>query len=88
MDLKTFFDNFEIMAEAPSGVQKLREMILQLAVQGKLVPQVRIPDDLGHPFRTIPATHSGRFGHPFRTIRPPIPIDSGHPFRSKPATFR
>ncbi len=39
MDLKTFFDNFEIMAEAPNGVQKLREMILQLAVQGKLVPQ-------------------------------------------------
>jgi len=39
MELKTFFDNFETMAEAPNGVQKLREMILQLAVQGKLVPQ-------------------------------------------------
>ena len=39
MELKTFFDNFELMAEAPGGVQKLREMVLQLAVQGKLVPQ-------------------------------------------------
>jgi len=39
MELKTFFDNFETMAEAPNGVQKLREMILQLAVQGNLVPQ-------------------------------------------------
>ncbi|MCP4707041.1 MAG: restriction endonuclease, partial [Planctomycetes bacterium] len=37
--LKTFFDNFEQLAEAPNGIAKLRELILQLAVQGKLVPQ-------------------------------------------------
>ncbi len=39
MKLETFFDNFELLADAPNGVQKLREMVLQLAVQGKLVPQ-------------------------------------------------
>ena len=39
MELKTFFDNFGTLAEAPNGVKKLREMILQLAVQGKLVEQ-------------------------------------------------
>lgn len=39
MNLQTFFDNFELLAEAPSGVQKLRELILQLAVMGKLAPQ-------------------------------------------------
>ena len=32
-------DNFETIAKAKDGIPKLREMILQLAVQGKLVPQ-------------------------------------------------
>ena len=39
MKPETFFDNFEVLAEAPNGVKMLREMILQLAVQGKLVAQ-------------------------------------------------
>ncbi|ABW27246.1 restriction endonuclease subunit S [Acaryochloris marina] len=39
MDLPTFWDNFEVIAEAPGGVQRLRELILDLAVRGKLVPQ-------------------------------------------------
>ena len=39
MNIDTFFANFGYLADAPNGVKKLREMILQLAVQGKLVPQ-------------------------------------------------
>ena len=39
MNLETFFNHFELLADAPNGVQKLRELILQLAVMGKLVPQ-------------------------------------------------
>lgn len=39
IDRQTFFDNFAHLADAPNGVQKLRELILQLAVRGKLVPQ-------------------------------------------------
>jgi type I restriction enzyme S subunit len=39
MTAETFFSNFGHLADAPNGVQKLRELILQLAVQGKLVPQ-------------------------------------------------
>ena len=39
MDLKTFLKNFEAIAEAPGGIPKLRSLILDLAVRGKLVPQ-------------------------------------------------
>jgi type I restriction enzyme S subunit len=39
MELNTFINDFGLMAEAPNGVQKLREMVFQLAFQGKLVPQ-------------------------------------------------
>ena len=39
MTPETFFEHFALLADAPNGVQKLRKMILQLAVQGKLVPQ-------------------------------------------------
>ena len=37
--LPTFFDNLDSFAEAPEGVVKLRELILDLAVRGKLVEQ-------------------------------------------------
>lgn len=39
MSLQTFFDNFALLADAPNGVAKLRELVLQLAVEGKLISQ-------------------------------------------------
>jgi type I restriction enzyme, S subunit len=39
LSLETFFNNFAVLADAPNGIAKLRELILQLAVRGKLVPQ-------------------------------------------------
>jgi|LakMenEpi03Aug12_release.lakeMendotaPanAssembly.Ray.scaffolds.fasta_scaffold57235_3 type I restriction enzyme S subunit len=40
MDAKTFFDNFETIANAPGGISRLRELILDLAVRGKLTEQI------------------------------------------------
>ncbi|WP_233850936.1 restriction endonuclease subunit S [Paraburkholderia sp. HD33-4] len=34
-----FTDGFNLLATAPDGIKRLRELILSLAVQGKLVPQ-------------------------------------------------
>ncbi|MEG4396911.1 restriction endonuclease subunit S [Microcoleus sp. BROC3] len=39
MDFKTFLENFDAIAEAPGGIPKLRSLILEMAVRGKLVPQ-------------------------------------------------
>ncbi len=39
MNLETFFEKFELFADAPDAVAKMREMVLQLAVKGKLVDQ-------------------------------------------------
>jgi len=39
MTQQLLLDQFETLTEAPNGIPKLRELILQLAVQGKLVPQ-------------------------------------------------
>jgi type I restriction enzyme S subunit len=39
MNLDTFFKKFDEFAEAPNAVQKMRELILELAVRGKLVEQ-------------------------------------------------
>ncbi|MCA9909375.1 MAG: restriction endonuclease subunit S [Anaerolineae bacterium] len=43
MDTALFFEQFGYLARSPDGVQKLRKLILELAVRGKLVPQD--PDD-------------------------------------------
>ena len=39
MDFNTFLEKFDVIAEAPGGIPKLRSLILELAVRGKLVPQ-------------------------------------------------
>jgi type I restriction enzyme, S subunit len=39
MKLETFFEKFELFLEAPGAVEKLRELVLELAVRGKLISQ-------------------------------------------------
>ncbi|WP_071516115.1 restriction endonuclease subunit S [Geitlerinema sp. PCC 9228] len=36
MDLKTLWENFDVIAEAENGIQQLRNLILDLAIRGKL----------------------------------------------------
>jgi type I restriction enzyme S subunit len=40
MMARELVEAFETLAEAPEGVKRLRELVLQLAVRGRLVPQV------------------------------------------------
>lgn len=45
-DLHTFFQKFDQLVDAPNAVAKIRELILQLAIQGRLTTQ---PDGVGFP---------------------------------------
>lgn len=44
MKLETFFNKFDQFADAPDAVAKMRELVLELAVQGKLVAPSPKPD--------------------------------------------
>lgn len=60
---------FELLATAPGGVARLRDLILSLAVQGKLVPQVPSDEPVTELLREINAeksllTTSGRIQRP------------------------
>ena len=39
MTIDSFFEKFDQFADAPNAVAKMRELVLQLAVQGRLVRQ-------------------------------------------------
>lgn len=39
MTVETFFEKFDLFADAPGAVEKMRKLVLGLAVQGKLVEQ-------------------------------------------------
>ncbi|MGN6728907.1 MAG: restriction endonuclease subunit S [Rhodanobacteraceae bacterium] len=49
MKLETFFQKFEMFADAPNAVAKLRDLVLHMAVMGELVPQ----EGRGEPVRTL-----------------------------------
>lgn len=43
MNIETFFEKFELFADAPGAVGKMRELVLELAVQGRLTSS--LPSD-------------------------------------------
>ena len=46
MKLETFFEIFDQLADAPDAVEKMRELLLELAVQGKLTQQLASDDSV------------------------------------------
>lgn len=58
MKLATLFEKFDQFADAPDSVAKMRELVLELAVRGRLIPNARSPlsasSDQSAPF-PIPA---------------------------------
>jgi type I restriction enzyme S subunit len=51
MTLDTFFEKFELFADAPDAVGKMRELVLELAIQGGLVPH--IPHETPVPYASV-----------------------------------
>ena len=56
MDLKTFFANFQTIADSPGGMERLRELILELATSGRLSNQN--PSEQGVNLPSISGPHS------------------------------
>ena len=54
MKLETFFEKFDQFADAPDAVAKMRELVLELAVRGRLLsscsPDSSAPSDPSRPF--------------------------------------
>jgi Restriction endonuclease S subunits len=62
MNLETFFERFDLFADAPNAVAKMRELILQLAVRGKLVHQDPDEGNVDSLVESIAAAHK-KNGH-------------------------
>ena len=65
---KTFFEKFELFADAPGAVAKMRELVLELAVQGNLVDQRQCDGNAGQILAAIATERNSRDGK----LRTPI----------------
>lgn len=81
MDAQTFLNNFGHIADAPNGVEKLRQLILEFAVKGKLVKQDMsdgVASDLVERLRKRSCEKSSR-KRSGKSITPPLK-ESEYPF--------
>src|SRR5947209_3049957 len=79
MKLETFFKKFDQFADAPDAVVKMRELVLDLAIQGKLV-EWKASDGDGHSLlnklRTLPTErHSKSRSSKYSIVEPETPLD-------------
>ena len=62
MKLETFFEKFDQSADAPDAVEKMRELVLQLAVQRLLshLNRATTPEQLDHAWMPLSTQESQR----------------------------
>ena len=67
MKLETFFEKFDLFAAAPDAVENMRELVLELAIQGNLVER-RVSEGNGHTLlkelRTLPPERNSKSRSP------------------------
>jgi type I restriction enzyme S subunit len=72
MNADTLLNSFEILVEAPNGISQLRELILRLAISGKLVKQQE-SDGRGHDLVSAICNHKGIEPSKIRTAKSDFP---------------
>lgn len=81
MKLERFFEKFDQLADAPNAVAMMREMVLELAVQGKLVEQKHDDGDAAQLLTAISRERDARASK-MRTPEGHLPTeDNDHPFQ-------
>lgn len=63
MRIENFFEKFDLLAETPNAVAKMRELVLQLAVRGRLCPQLETDGSAETILREVAASN-GREWNP------------------------
>jgi type I restriction enzyme S subunit len=88
MNLETFFERFELFADAPDAVVKIRELILQLAVRGNLVQQDPKEGDAGALLEAIVSARKKNGRH--KTVEPgeDIEVPEVKKWYDTPASWR
>jgi type I restriction enzyme S subunit len=79
MKLETFFEKFDQFADAPGAVGKMRELVLELAIQGRLV-EPKASDGDGHSLlkmlRTLPPERNSKSRSPKDiVVEPETPLE-------------
>lgn len=59
MTLETFFEKFDQFADAPDAVEKMRELILESAIRGKLVPHNASAEPASELLKRIASAQAG-----------------------------
>jgi type I restriction enzyme S subunit len=73
--LETFFEKFTLFADAPDAVAKMRELVLQLAVTGKLVAQDKCDEPASSLLKSTEAERAKFIAAKRIKSRPTSPVD-------------